>query len=355
MRQEHEMKLPKASNELRFNVLVTIMTILVPFLIGAIIMLFLSVNPIAAYRSLFYGAFGTLSGFGETMAKASPLLLTSVGVAIAFRCSSWNIGAEGQLLIGAIVTTWLGLFFIPLPPMIIIPLALVLSFVAGGLFGFIPGILKAQFNANEIITTMMLNYVAVLIVSYLVSGPWGSETKMSITPMTDTITSSLQLPVIIPGTRFHIGVLLGIAIAVFSYFLLFKSTLGYKIRAVGLNPRAASFGGINVKMVMVLSMVLSGGIAAIGGMAEVAGLHHQLMDGISPGYGYTAIVVALLGRLNPLGIIVSSIMFAGLIVGAGTMQQQAGVPISIINIIQALVIIFVLTSEGFMRWRKRRA
>jgi ABC-type uncharacterized transport system permease subunit len=355
MRQEHEMKLSKVSNELRFNVLVTTMTILVPFIIGAMIMLFISVNPIAAYRSLFYGAFGTLAGFGETMAKASPLLLTGVGVAIAFRCSSWNIGAEGQLLMGAIATTWLGLFFIPLPPIIIISLSLVLSFAAGGLFGFIPGLLKARFNANEIITTMMLNYVAVLIVSYLVSGPWRAKTKVSMSPMTDTIASSLQLPVIIPGTRFHIGILLGIALAVFSYFLLFKSSLGYKIRAVGLNPRAASFGGINVKMVMVLSMVLSGGIAAIGGMAEVAGLHHQLMDGISPGYGYTAIVVALLGRLNPLGIIVSSILFAGLIVGADTMQQQAGVPISIIRIIQALVIIFVLASEGVMRWRKKRA
>jgi simple sugar transport system permease protein len=200
----------------------------------------------------------------------------------------------------------------------------------------------------------MMNFIAVLFVNYLVSGPWKSEIKQSINPLTDTITVSLQLPKILSGTRLHLGLLIGIIIAVLCYVLLFKSTFGYNIKAAGLNPKAARFGGINVGNTLIFSMILSGGIAGIGGMSEIAGLHHYLMDGISPGYGYTAIVVALLGRLNPIGIIFSSILFASLIVGADTMQQLAGVPISIIRIIQALVIIFVLVSEVFIRKRRKK-
>ena len=325
------------------------LSVVVPLLIGAIIIFAIGINPLEAYQSMFIGVFGSLNGIGETLVKTAPLLLVALGITFAFKCGIWNIGAEGQLLMGAAAATWVGLYFIPIAAPLHIAFGLLLAFLAGGFWGFIPGILKVKFGANEIVNTLMLNFIAIYIINYLVSGPWNNPTIVTLNPMTVHIMPSAQLPILINGTRLHFGIVIAIIAAFLAYFVLYKTVFGYDLRACGINPKAANFGGIKVGKTIALTMFVSGGLAGIAGMIEVTGIHHFLMDGISSGYGYVGISVALLGKKHPIGIIFSSILFAILFVGAGTMQQRVGVPIAIIQIIQALVIIFVLIGEFFIR------
>jgi ABC-type uncharacterized transport system permease subunit len=329
--------------------IVTILSVVAPLLIGAVMLFAVQINPIEAYISMFTGVFGSLNGIAETLVKATPLLLVALGITFAFRCGIWNIGAEGQLLIGAAAYTWVGIYVIPIAAPLHIIVGLLFAFMAGGFWGFIPGLIKVKFGANEIVSTLMMNFIAIYLINYLVSGPWKNPTVVTLNPLTSYIMPSAFLPILISRTRLHFGIVIAIIAAFLSYFFLYKTVFGFKIRACGSNLRAANFGGIEVGKTIAFTMLISGGLAGLAGMCEVAGVHHFLMDGISSSYGYAGISVCLLGKKHPIWVIFSSILFAVLLVGAGTMQQRVGVPIAIIQIIQALVIIFVLIGEVFTR------
>lgn len=323
-----------------FSSLISILLIVVAaFGLGAILILVIGGNPLQAYWALAQTAFGSVNGFAETMVKACPLLLAGLGVAIAYRARFWNIGAEGQIYAGGITATLAGIYLSGLPALIHLPLTLLAGFFGGGLLGLIPGYLKARLKVNEVITTLMLNYIVIGIASYLVHGPLRDRASgITISPQ---LADTAWLPIIISRTRFHLGILLAILAAGLIYLLLDRTVFGFQVRAIGDNTRAARIAGIRVEWVIVWAVALSGALAGLAGAAEVTGVQHRLVEGFSPGYGYLAIAVALLGNLKPLAIVPSAILFAALLNGAEAMQRAAGVPVSVIYVIEGLVIIFV--------------
>lgn len=338
--------------------LALIFSVLAAFAVGGVLILMAGANPLDAYMNLADGAFGSVRAITNTLVKTIPLLLIGVGLTIAYKCRVWNIGAEGQLFMGATLATWMGITFTGIPALALIPLAIVGGFLAGGLWAAIPGILKAKLEVNEVITTVMMNYIAILEMRYLITGPMGDPAGHGF-PLSPPIAPSAYLPKILPedlvreASRLHAGILIALASAVLVYMLFSKTTLGYQIRVVGANREAARYGGIGVFKSIVIAMFLSGGFAGLAGMVEVFGVHHRLMEGISPGYGYTAIVVALLGKLHPGGVVLAAFFFAALIVGGDTMAYRSGIPIFLAYVIQGVVILFVLASEH-SRWFKRR-
>jgi len=319
-------------------------------LLGALFITLSGHDPVAAYTVLFIEAFGSVSGITDTLVKAAPLLLAGVGLVVAYKSSIWTIGAEGQLLMGALASVWLGLTLTDVPGYLLIPLIMVASFLAGAGLAMIAGVLKTKIGVNEIITTLMLNNIAYYFILYLVSGPM--KTPEVGYNQTRIISPQAFLPILIADTRLHAGVLLAIVAAVFIYVLVERTSLGYKIKAVGYSPKAARYAGISIPQNILIVMFVSGGLAGLAGMGEVLGVHHLLMVDISPGYGYTAILVALLARLNPIATIASAFLFAGLLNGSVAMQRGAGVPSSLVQIIQALVVIFVLASEYMTREKR---
>ena len=314
-------------------------------------------NPIVAYQAVFLGAFGSVFNFLETLVKATPILLAGLGVAVAFRCSVWNIGAEGQLKMGALAATALGIAFVGsgIPGIVTIPLLLLAGFVAGGAWGAVAGWLKVRMNVNEIISTIMLNFIAAFFVNYMITGPLRESTGGGVL-LTKEIVETARLPRFLSdvflGSRLHLGFFIAIVAAVLVYVFLRHTIPGYQIRAVGANPDAAQLGGINVSKSIVIALIISGGLAGIGGMSEVAGLHYRLIEGFSPNYGATGIVVALLGRLHPLGVVLASVLFGGLIIGTDAMTRAVEVPGSIVFVLQGLIILFALAGEMLARrWR----
>lgn len=317
----------------------TLLIVTLAFSIGALIIYAIGANPIKAYSVLVRAAFGSVNGFAETMMKACPLMLAGLGVSIAYRAKFWNIGAEGQIYAGGITSAIAGIYITNLPIYIHLPLTLLAGFAGGALWGFIPGVLKAKYKVNEVITTLMLNYIVILLAAYLVHAPMRDKASgINISPQ---LAITAWLPTVIPRTRFHSGILIALVIAVILFFVINRTVLGYQIRAVGENLRASRFAGIPVEQTIILTMVLSGALAGLAGAIEVSGVQHRLVDGFSPGYGYLAIAVALLANLEPLGVILSSILFAALLNGADAMQRTASVPITVIYVIEGLVIIFI--------------
>ncbi|MCZ7574772.1 MAG: ABC transporter permease [Ardenticatenaceae bacterium] len=338
------------------GLLVPLLALLVSFGIGAILLVLSGANPVEAYRALVQGAFGSQHNIFETLVKMTPILLVALGVTFAFRCSTWNIGAEGQLHLGAVGATVAGLALKGLAPdlpgIISIPVLLLAGFLAGGLYASFAGILKVKWEVNEVITTIMMNFVAILFVQYLAFGPLRDPTAGGL-PMSPYIIESGQLPRLVAQSRLHLGVVIALIAAVVVYIVLWKTTLGFQIRAVGANPRAARHAGIDVSRSVFIAMVISGGLAGLAGMIEIAGLHYRLLDSFSPGYGSIGIVVALLGNLHPLLIVPAALLFGGLLNGADTMARTMQVSTSIITVIQGLMVLFVLGSQFLVaRWEE---
>ena len=307
------------------------------------------VSPITAYKEMLHGAFGSKYGLSETIVKTIPLILTGLAVAVAFRMLLWNIGAEGQLYMGAIGATWMALLTMDsLPAPAVIPLMFIAGFIFGGLWGLIPGLLKAGWDANEIITTLMLNYVAINLCDYLVYGPWKDPKGMGF-PLTRQFADSACLPQFF-RTRVHAGLFFALIAVVIIYIIMYKCKWGYEIRVIGENIKAARYGGISVVKNILLVMLLSGGLAGIAGMAEVSGIIHRLQHGFSPGYGYTAIIVAWLARLNPLAMTVVAFLFGALLVGGDQLQLTMKLPGSMVGIIQGAILFAVLGGEIFSRY-----
>lgn len=332
------------------------LAVVAAFLCGAVLIVIAGGNPLEGFAALLDGAFGSVNSVVEVIVKATPLLLAGLGIALAFKAGYWNIGAEGQIFMGALGAVWVGLNVHGWPAYVAMPATVLAGFVAGAAWGFIPGILRARIGASEIITTIMFNYIAFLLVNYFVTGPLVEADRFLA--QTDPIAKAAELPRLMRPTRLHAGVFVALAAAGVLHWLMIRSTFGFRARVVGANEDAARYAGISVGWTWVVVATVSGGLAGLAGMGEVAGVHHLLMDDVSAGFGFTAIVVALLGWLHPIGVVIAAFLFAALEVGADTMQRVIGVPVTVIYIIQALVVLFVLARgalehDTFRRFLKR--
>ena len=340
------------------NIALPVAGVAVALLIGAILLLFLNVNPITAYSAMFSGAFGSWQGIVQSLVKSTSLLLVGLGICIAFRANVINIGGEGQIIAGALMGTWFTLSFRFLPGLLVIPVALVLGFLAGAAWGLVPGILKARLNVNEILSTIMMNSIALQLLNLLLRGPLTDPAGIAAgtyLAQSERIPDNLWLPRLIPQTLLNAGIYVAIALAIAVYFFLWRTTIGYRIRAVGLNPDAARFAGINVPFYQALSLTLAGGFSGLAGVVEVIGVQHRLLEGISGGYGFTGIVAALFGGLHPLGMIPASFLFGGLLVGGDKMQRAVQVPSALTGAILGLVVLFVSGSALYSRrWAAKR-
>jgi general nucleoside transport system permease protein len=340
------------SNSLR-AVLPPIVAVLAALLVGAGLMLLARANPITAYTALFRQALTTYYGLADTLTKMTPLLLASLGVLIALRAGQFNLGGEGQIYLGGLGSLLVGLWLPDLPMIIHLPLALLGGFLFGAAWGAIAGYLKVARGLNEVLTTLLLNYIAQNLISYLVSDPLKEPNAPS--PFSPLIAKSAYLPTILPRTQAHAGIFLGLAIALLLAVAFAVTAWGYRVDTVGQNPLAARYAKIPVDRTILSVMALSGGLAGLAGSSEVLGLKHRLFENFSPGYGFDAVAIALLSRGNPIAVILTSFFFGVLRSGANVMQRSAEVPVSIIYAIQGLTVLFVAISlAGADRDRSRR-
>jgi ABC-type uncharacterized transport system permease subunit len=318
--------------------IIPVAAVLLAMLIGAVILLISGANPIEAYIALFQGAFGSMTALGRTLEKATPLVFSGLAVAFAFKAGLFNIGAQGQLLFGAITAAAIGFGIDGLPAIIHAPLALLGGALAGALYGAIPGALKVFTGAHEVITTIMLNYVAINITDYLADGPWKDTTPGNVVARTPAIQDAARIPSI---GAIPIGFALAVLAAVVVWWILSRTTLGFDIRTVGLNPSAARYAGIKVAFTIILTMMISGALAGMGGAVETQGIVGRYQPGFNAGLGFDGITVALLGKTSPFGVIPAAILVGAMKAGSANMQFTAGVPKEITDVIQALMLFFV--------------
>ncbi len=302
------------------------------------------------YSGLLRGALGSRTDLIRTLVRATPYIFAGLAVALAFRCGLFNIGAEGQLLMGSLGAAGVGFGLVGLPTLIHLPLTLLAGMAAGFLWGAIPGFLKARTGAHEVITTIMLNYIASGVMSYLLNGPWKDPNPLNVIARTPQISESARLPLLLPGL--HWGVPLALLVAVGVWYFLWKTTWGFEIRTVGANSAAAAYAGIAVSRNVVLALGLSGLLAGLAGAVQVAGVNYRSTLGFSAGYGFDSIAIALLGKNTVLGVVLSSLLFAVLRTGAAQMQLRTQISADIISVIQALILIFI-AAEQIVRWLYR--
>ncbi len=340
------------------DALLPVFAVLAALAVGAVVLIILGANPLEAFGALLEGAFGSTNALADTVVKATPLLLIGLGICISFRGNVINIGGEGQMIMGALLATALGLAFPEWPGAVMIIAALLVGFLGGAIWGGIPGALKAYFGVNEILSTIMMNAIAVQLMNFLLSGPMIDPVQASSAskiPQTARLAKAFDLPRLIP-TRLHLGALIAVVLAGVVYILLWRTTLGYKIRAVGENQSASRYAGIDVKRQVVMALLLSGAFAGLAGAIQVFGVNHRMItDGSATGFtgsaGFNGIVAALFGQLHPLGVIPASFFFGALLVGANKLQRVVQVPSAVITALNGLVVIFVVSSEI---WRRQR-
>ncbi|MDJ0912079.1 MAG: ABC transporter permease [Desulfobacterales bacterium] len=318
----------------------------------------LGANPIKGFGTMFASAFGNLDGLASTAVKSIPLLLVGIGICIAFRASVINIGGEGQMVMGALLATIMALAFPGLPAIIFIPLVLLVGLIGGAAWGAIPGALKAYFNVSEILSTIMLNIVAVQFMNFMLRGPLidpGEIERGTRIPQTARLPEATDLPLLLEGARMHLGFLIAVLAAVAAWILLWRTSLGFRLRSVGLNPAAARYAGIPVKRSIIMALAISGAMAGLAGAILVFGSesHRMVTDGSSTGFtgsaGFNGIVVALFAGLHPLWSIPSALLFGGMLVGANALQRAVQVPSALIIALNGLIVVFVVSSEYFKR------
>lgn len=337
----------RAGFDWRSTVLVPVLAVFSAFAISALIIL-ISGEPLStvgsALASLVRGSVGSVRALSETLTAAAPLILAGLSVAIGFRAGLFNIGAEGQLLMGGMAAVLAGFSFEGLPAVLHVPLALLAGLVGGAIWGAVPGWLRARTGAHEVITTIMLNFVALRLVDFLLKTPL-FQTPGRNDPVSKSILTSSQLPKLLgwldPGLRVHLGIVVAVLAAWFTHWLLFRSTIGFEFRAVGLNPDAARYAGIKVSTAYVLVMATAGAMAGLAGGNQVLGVLGRATPGFSAGLGFDAIAIALLGRSHPWGVVAAGLLFGALRAGGQQMQVTAGVGIDIIQVVQALIIVFI--------------
>lgn len=355
--------------------------------VGALMLLALGVNPLEAYKAAAVGVFGSKNGLSDMLVKATPLLLIAVGTCVAFRANVINIGGEGQLILGALATTWFAVTVgNSMPSILLLILATLMGILAGGMWGAIPGYLKARLGVNEILSTVMLNQIAIQLGFFLLRGVMIDPEEVAAgtnLPHSARLPSGADLArftdiakslgftetakqrgltgawaqiygLLVEPTRLHLGIIIAIIMAVLIYILLWRTTLGFRLRSVGLNPHASRYAGFSVPRNIVLAMTISAALAGMAGAMEILGLHHRMFEptAVSAGYGFTGIVVALFGRLHPLGAIPSALLFGALLVGGDKMQRAMQIPQPLVTALLGLIVLFVVSADY---WTRRRA
>ncbi len=335
-------------------ILVPLLAVFTSMVVGGIVIASAGGNPLYAYWGLLEGAFGSARAISETTVWATPYIFAGLAVALAFKGGLFNIGAEGQLALGAVMAAWVGyalpdLLGISIPAVIHLPLVIIAGVLAGAIWGAIPGWLKARTGGHEVINTIMMNYIALNAVSFLLNGPWKDPNPSNVIARTPLIAEGARIPSIFSGYRFHWGFILALLVALFVWWLLWKTTLGFEIRTAGANPDAAKYAGINVGRTIVLTMAISGALAGLAGVVEVTALNYRHELGFSQGYGFDAIAIALLGKTHPLGVVLASILFGAMRNGATRMQFLTQIPVDVISVIQALILLFV-AADAIIRY-----
>ncbi len=343
---------PRQSTPLWMAMSAPVLAVVAALIICAGLVLWAGEPVLNAYWLLFKGAAGSRFALTETMTRATPMILTGLAAAIAFRAKLWNIGGEGQFYVGALSATWLGSGMITLPAWLMIPFLMVAGALAGGLLLLIPAILKNRLKVDEVVTTLLLNFIVLLVVNYLLEGPLKDPMSMGW-PQSASIIDEGVLPVIVSKSRLHLGFVFALAAAVLAWAIMRFTVWGYEIRAVGFNAAAAAFSGIGVNRTIVLTALLSGGLAGLAGVGEVAGTKGYLTLDLSPGFGYAGIAVAMLAALHPLAVIASAMFLAGIYVGADSMSRAINVPTYIADVIVATSVLSVLVGVMLTRYRLR--
>ena len=334
--------------------LIPFLAILTAIIVGGVIIAIVRGDPIRAYIGLIQGSFGSAKALSETAVWATPYIFGGLAVTLAFKGGLFNIGAEGQLALGATISAlvgyalpeWLGF---DLPIIIHLPLAVLVGMMAGALWAAIVGFLKAYTGAHEVINSIMMNYIALNTVSFLLNGPMKDRDPNNVIARTPLIAESARIPAIFEGLRVHWGFIFALLVAYLVWWLLNKTTLGFEIRTVGANPDAAKYAGINVKRIIIVTMAISGMLAGLAGTIEVTGLNYRHELGFSQGYGFDAIAIALLGKSHPLGVVLAAILFAAMRNGATRMQFLTQMPVDLISMLQAFILLFV-AADAIIRY-----
>jgi ABC-type uncharacterized transport system permease subunit len=323
-------------------------------LVSSLLFALAGASSVAAFSSLLQGAFGSWRAAGETLVKSTPLILTGLAATIAFRARLWNIGAEGQVFAGAMVAYWLQHDLSGFPASVQIPVVILGGIVGGALYAGLAALLKTHFAVDEVISTVMLNYIIVYILSLLLqAGPWSEAGGFF--EQTAKVDAQSILPLVLPGTRLHAGFLLALLVALAVYFIVVRTPLGFEIRAAGSNLRALEVQGTNVRRLTLVVFLISGAIAGLAGVTEVYGVHYRLKAGAITGYGYAGIIIAILGRLHPLGVIAAAVAFGALLNGATLMQIKTGVPSALVYAVEAILLLFFLAGWAVSRFHLKRA
>lgn len=331
-----------------YRIGVIMLAILMAMLLGAIILLAIGADVLKTYLVILTEPLKNKIGVTEVLLRMVPLTIIALGITVAYRSGIINIGAEGQMAVGILATTALALGFPDLPRMVLIPFAILAGAVGGAAWGFIPGFLKAKLDVSELLSTVMLNYIAAQLYTFFLRGPMLDPAEMTMgsgTPQSMRLSSNLDLKRFISGTRIHSGIFIALALALLIFLLLWKTSYGFKMRAAGASERAARYGGINVTKYLIIAMMISGAFAGIAGSIEIAGVHRRAIEGVTSGYGFSGIVVALFGGLHPAGIIPAAFFFGLLIYGADMTQRLVGVPANMVQVLQGVIILVIVATK----------
>jgi simple sugar transport system permease protein len=331
-----------------YRMVIILLAVLTAMMLGAAVLLAIGADVLRVYAVILTEPLKNLSLLCEVLIRAIPLTTIALGISVAYRCGIINIGAEGQMAMGILAAAAVSLALPGLPRPILLPMVLLAGCAGGALWGLIPGLLKAKLAVSELLSTVMLNYIAAQFYTFCLRGPMLDPAELTMgsgTPQTMRLTQNIWLDRIIPGTRLHTGLFIALALAAAIYLLLWKTTWGYKMRASGAQERAARYGGINVAAWLVIAIAISGAFAGLAGAVEVAGVHRRAIEGITGGYGFSAIVVALFGSLHPAGIIPAAFFFGLLLVGADMTQRMVGVPANMIQVLQGIIILVIVATK----------
>lgn len=344
---------PRTETSAKGRVLAVGTALAASLVLCGLLFLAVGVSPFTAFQSLVQGAFGTWRAATETLVKATPLIFTGLATAVAFRARLWNIGAEGQVFAGAMFAFWCQSAVAGTSPWIQLPVIIIGAMVGGGLYAGLAAILKTRFRVDEVISTVMLNYIIVYALSLLLlKGPWSEAGGFF--EQTAKVDAGAILPILFDKTRLHLGFLLALVAAALVYLMIRRSPVGFEIRAAGSNLRALEVQGTNSRRVILMVMLISGALAGLAGMSEVYGVHYRLKAGALTSYGYTGIIVAILGLLNPWGVVIAAILFGALVNGATFMQIKTGVPSALIYAIEAILLLFYLAGWAASSFKLKR-
>jgi simple sugar transport system permease protein len=350
--------------EIVYKTSVIILAVLTAVLLGAVILAAIGADILEVYRVILTEPLRNISLISEVLIRAIPLTIIALGIAAAYRSGFINIGAEGQMAVGIVAAAAVSLALPNLPKPVLLPLVLLAGCAGGAVWGFIPGILRAKLEVSELLSTVMLNYIAAQFYTFCLRGPMIDPAELTLggvgTPQTMRLSQNIWLSRLIPGARLHSGIFIALALALAVYILLWKTSFGYKLRAAGAQDRAARYGGINVPACLVISISISGALAGLAGAVEIAGVHRRAIEGITGGYGFSGIVVALFGGLHPAGIIPAAFFFGLLLVGADMTQRMVGVPANMVQVLQGIIILviaaarMILSNPYLMEWSRKK-